>query len=902
MELPSSQSLSRSGSNISGTAVYTLEDIFTSNSNGLWSKKLATGDDVIWGDIFAHDAPFTNNDCQDQGVANPPWGWHDQFDHSVNAIINLMTQAGFCQSINTTFLYNPYSDDPLPACASPQNLTIANVNDFGSTLDWNDVPGALFYRIYYKKNTETQWKETTSTQSTFVLTNLDPNTAYDVRVASNCNMASIEASFTTTCVVCSCIKTDIIINIDQVFNVALVSGDIIIKSGNTLTINSHVQFNRNSSIIVEHGARLILEEATLTSCHPNYKWDGILVYGNPFSVQGFPGNPSFSPGGVVEVKTSSIIENAIIGINTSNPISGGMFGYFNWSGGLVTVSNSTIRNCDIGVNFGPYGFTSEFYSLEDQSYFNNANFSNCDYAVKIVNNLGIEFDYSTMTLVGEGIECINSKIDVDNNCIINDGAYGIAFYNTWPSVLGSDIKNSSFNNVNDVYWESTGNATPYIVEDNTFNGLSGVFGFGLSEFNNQRNTYNYNIEGLATWETGLDQRNLVEENNFTHTEYATSVYGINNQEYNDNCFAFSGVSDIELYGEATSIFEKQGDEVDAANNCFYGYAEAITTSANTTEFEYFMKKYTIFQDCKHPGYSLTSNYLLNEEFESNQPFFDCGNNFAPPTTIRNRWCNIPNTLAAMLQMEVNLNQEILNIQNSTSLTPIAKKRLIALKKRCLKKLIHTIIIQKLQNEGRESAISYALMQPDFDIKIMGYSFVAETGDYNRASTVIDELPTSRSAESEFKQAQNIYLSYLKDRRNFALSSTQKNSLESIANNQNELSGFARSIYYILTGEKIRIRLDHVLPSTPRSREEQALDKLIHIYPNLSYDGEFNIELLNEHHIYPKNMEVFDLSGRIIHSQKLKGEINHFHIEKSGMYIIKIYENNIEVHHQKIVKI
>ena len=57
--------------------------------------------------------------------------------------------------------------------------------------------------------------------------------------------------------------------------------DIVIKSGNTLTVQCEVQFVPDAKIIVEPGAKLIIDGGKLTN--DNYYrtfWQGIEVWGN----------------------------------------------------------------------------------------------------------------------------------------------------------------------------------------------------------------------------------------------------------------------------------------------------------------------------------------------------------------------------------------------------------------------------------------------------------------------------------------------------------------------------------------------------------------------------------------------------------------------------------------------
>ena len=101
--------------------------------------------------------------------------------------------------------------------------------------------------------------------------------------------------------------------------------DLALLYGSTLTITSTIKFNEGCKIIVEPGARLIINGGTLTSTCPGF-WGGIEVMGNPDLPQ-YP----ISNQGYVHIFNNGKIEKANPGIYSTN-------------GGIVVASDASFIN------------------------------------------------------------------------------------------------------------------------------------------------------------------------------------------------------------------------------------------------------------------------------------------------------------------------------------------------------------------------------------------------------------------------------------------------------------------------------------------------------------------------------------------------------------------------------
>lgn len=122
-------------------------------------------------------------------------------------------------------------------------------------------------------------------------------------------------------------------------------GDLIIESGVTLTITSRVNIPEGHKIVVEEGAKLILDGGHLTNTCGEM-WDGIQVWGVPGDDQG---TYMSTTQGMVEMKNGAIIENAHTGIMVATGE-----GETHKTGGIVDAENSSFRNNRKDVAFMAY--------------------------------------------------------------------------------------------------------------------------------------------------------------------------------------------------------------------------------------------------------------------------------------------------------------------------------------------------------------------------------------------------------------------------------------------------------------------------------------------------------------------------------------------------------------------
>ncbi|HLW30575.1 MAG TPA: hypothetical protein VKX29_06930, partial [Brumimicrobium sp.] len=131
--------------------------------------------------------------------------------------------------------------------------------------------------------------------------------------------------------------------------------DIIVKSGTTLTIKCKVLFVPEAKVIIEQGAKLILDGGILTNeQYYNILWQGIQVYGTTDKNQFPEHNPMHQ--GLLVVKNGGIIENAHKAVTNWHQDK------WNEIGGVIQVTDGVFRNNRRDVEFMSYQNYTPNYS------------------------------------------------------------------------------------------------------------------------------------------------------------------------------------------------------------------------------------------------------------------------------------------------------------------------------------------------------------------------------------------------------------------------------------------------------------------------------------------------------------------------------------------------------------
>jgi len=210
-------------------------------------------------------------------------------------------------------------------------------------------------------------------------------------------------------------------------NDRIIENSFIVKSPNILTVTGTLYMPKGSRIIVEPGAELILDGGRITQ-NCGYLWKGIEVWGNR-NISQIP----VSNQGKLQIIHEGKIENAEIAILAGKRLNDNSGFDPTFAGGLIYCTDGNFVNNQVAVQFTPY------------TYFNNSHFRNTDfltsgslnenvypdafikaYGVADVAINGCSFrntrDWNDVSFTdrGTGIFCDNSRIFVQEGCLVNE--------------------------------------------------------------------------------------------------------------------------------------------------------------------------------------------------------------------------------------------------------------------------------------------------------------------------------------------------------------------------------------------------------------------------------------------------------------------------------------------------
>lgn len=418
-------------------------------------------------------------------------------------------------------------------------------------------------------------------------------------------------------------------------NNQIISGNLIVPSGKTLTIQSNVWCYTDASITVKPGGKLLIDGGKLYSLCES--WKGIRIEGTANQNQTNLINVGF-----LEMKNNAKISDArnavsLIGLNTA--------GNVDWSktGGLIQATNSQFVNNYRDIEFMSYHpKSSSGIELPNRSFFRNCKFITND-SLKFWNNghphvtmwdvngiqfLGCSFENNRTyidqknTLARTGIYTINSNYNVNSYC-------------TNPLQFPCTGIPSKFINLNSSI-QSFNNGTRGIIaiENSEFDSYKGAFLQGTTGSLVRSNTFTIEhdivIPGLTDYPYGvyLDkcQRFNTEGNQFTGTTGSSNVANggaaglvIRNTGPNNNEFYRSNFDNLKIASQALSENRDAG---------IMGLVTGLTFKCN--DYEQSWNDLDIRNDLKNPA---TNSARLGMKELQGQ------NVGGPPTTPDNLFSN-----------------------------------------------------------------------------------------------------------------------------------------------------------------------------------------------------------------------------------------------------------------------
>jgi hypothetical protein len=671
--------------------------------------------------------------------------------------------------------------------------------------------------------------------------------------------------------------------------------DLTIKTGSTLTITCEVRMPKNGKIIVEPGAKLVLNGGVITCGWDDGMWQGIEVWGDRTKDQAFTNQ------GYLVMQNGAIIEKAHLGVTLSK----GDEGYL-YNGGVIQATNSTFKNNRRSVEFKPYHSPTGSADI-NLSYFNNCTFI-CDgplqdvttYTDPFGRQLGSSdfvylFDVTRVNfrgntfintgtfdadIRGRGINGQDASFNVtslvtgtttDKNEFI-DLTEGIrAFTKVSSAVKNAIILNCIFTNV---YHGITGNIQFSNINTNIFNyiptgtGGSGPFGvdawgiymngakgFSISNSNvfNTTGTNNYGV--IVKNSAGFG--GTVSQNTFnnlavaTQTELNNPSLGISCNNYNTNQVAWA-INPL----STSSTFANQG------TGCSFSQIRAGNQfSNNTCDIQSYLTANWQYYGWGDPASTIPSCVV------GNVSSFGCLGTGPDPSSC------VSFPLCTLLPCAISMEASMLSQTNQS------------MRSRMLSQLI-----AYYSSNGNESKVVDLLINENTleSRKILIPTYI-DQGNYTGAQNFLDQIPNNNSENINYKTYYQVLIDLgIAYQTVDQITAVQEQIIRNVAASTSEVSVNAQAILEFVKGEAIinipekeitsRMAAATNIVLLPEKEEQPFLSDN---YPN-PYTDFTSITAKIPLKASESSIEIYSIVGEKMKTYKLVAGENYINVKKTDL--------------------
>lgn len=593
---------------------------------------------------------------------------------------------------------------------------------------------------------------------------------------------------------------------------------ITIEPTGTLIINNQsvVQMHKLGVITVKRGAKLIVDNSTLTTSCPKDYWGGIRVWGNNTMPQPVVYDINDNP--LTQVALTADQAGVVFLLNNSryergNAISTHALGVdyptmVSLRGGVVFAKNTEFVDNRRVAEFTQYPPPSAGYTFQNTSKFIDCLFTeesgevDGSIGVTIWDTDGITFERCTFSnLDWEGI------LTYDAGAIIKDGNNFLdnwrAITNTATYPFGAWLEVGDKNGeLIPNYFESPNRDFIYSSASNKWGGLKvyhneffggkggiGIWIDGPSQFQVDNNSF----EGLSGAMTVVNsgaknewKQNFIRCNAIQNTVWGIDFYGENRHaQFLGNQFQ-SVESDMLLRGDASikgRIRTNQGGPGSPASNCFDSPlgGDIITESSATTEsFRYWTPGETS-QPCLIP--TTPGNYTISYTFGD---LTDCS--------------KLPGAIDNPTEEDLdNIRQQIVSLEGQLQQDPnnqtLEAQWLDALYQKEL--LLGGLVRERMEAGDYAGAEALLAQENTVEADYSLFGLKMDRGAYTEAQAFLNTLPQTTQDETWFVQVQQINIQRLQNEETFQLSAQQESLLNQVADSESPVRSYARAILMLL---------------------------------------------------------------------------------------------------------
>jgi hypothetical protein len=740
-----------------------------------------------------------------------------------------------------------------------------------------------------------------------------PSVYADVRALSNFITAQ-----NATNVQCSCPINATEINKNTIFDQDLIfNGDIIVKSGAELIIQSTIRMAEDKHILVERNARLIINNGGVVTKNCAGLWGGIQVLGYSQKPQIDWPEPPNQPdqAGFVQIENGTV-EWAKIGVTAGGGFDSGFWG------GLIQTKDALFFNNRKDVEFMPYTFmknSSRFINTTFMENFQGDPVANTQ-GVTIWETNGVEFDGCTFKNKDfEGIRTYDAGVTVLNGSRFYGNETGVASYATYPMTnkieigSGSDVENEFRDNKYHVHASlasgflglySNGAFSLDVVNNNFISGNYGVIVDGPSNFRVAGNFFS--LVPVGTWVANTGFNNVINQNIISCNRYQdghnTGIIAIGDNremQFLGNYFNMKNsgrdfiLTSSYIPGTNGSISAMQGNLDTPASNCFTNPETQIDIltinqwGGSTDYFTYYYKPEKVSSDCDPEP--LTPGNYGKATTQDVTTAIDCGEFGGLPDGFRTP---TPRDLEII---RIRLQELVPGITTDERIK-MEYYQTLQDKEVILKYLLG----QALEKGDYATAENLLIGERSKAANCAIFGLRMKRKDYVAAAEWLRQLPVQEETDAQFQEIQKINIQRLLNSDKFQLSFAQETYLNQVAESASPVRGFARGILGLLKDrrfypESYEFGKDRGFSAKPTSKEDIKLypvpanQSLVVTWPSMQTDGSFTLQII-------------DILGRNRFQEDISATESHYNLDvnqlPNGIYCLVIGNKDKLIHKAK----
>ena len=183
-------------SDCGSTSVPTVTNITAFTADIAWQAAVVT-DDAFIVQYKPSNSSWNDADVVTLNVTGTTW----QLTNLMPSTTYQLRVATDCGSEHSEWRTTSFTTTA--TCYAPTNVSISQITGTSAIVSWTEAAyGANNYTVAYSEAGQDNWTPWTVDGTSYMLSGLNPNTAYDVMVSSNCDLGTatpVELNFTTKC-------------------------------------------------------------------------------------------------------------------------------------------------------------------------------------------------------------------------------------------------------------------------------------------------------------------------------------------------------------------------------------------------------------------------------------------------------------------------------------------------------------------------------------------------------------------------------------------------------------------------------------------------------------------------------------------------------------------------------